>query len=167
MQKTSRKIFIEQVRLLYVNSMIPILASVVAGAALCWSLQIIVNKTALIVWFTLFFTISVDDFGTGYSSLSYLKSLPLNTLKIDRAFVNDIKDAGQDIVLVDTIIMMAHNLRMAVIAEGVETEQELLYLSTRGCKVYQGYYFSKAVAVKTFTEMLESGYSSLAGKELS
>jgi len=110
---------------------------------------------------------SVDDFGTGYSSLSYLKSLPLNTLKIDRAFVNDIKDAGQDIVLVDTIIMMAHNLRMAVIAEGVETEQELLYLSTRGCKVYQGYYFSKAVAVKTFTEMLESGYSSLAGKELS
>ncbi len=110
---------------------------------------------------------SVDDFGTGYSSLSYLKSLPLNTLKIDRAFVNDIKDAGQDIVLVDTIIMMAHNLGMAIIAEGVETEQELLYLSRRGCMVYQGYYFSKAVAVKTFTEMLESGNSSIAGKQLS
>lgn len=110
---------------------------------------------------------SVDDFGTGYSSLSYLKSLPLNTLKIDRAFVNDIKDAGQDIVLVDTIIMMAQNLGMEVIAEGVETEQELLYLSARGCKVYQGYYFSKAVAVETFTEMLESGNSNLAGKQLS
>ncbi len=110
---------------------------------------------------------SVDDFGTGYSSLSYLKSLPLNTLKIDRAFVNDIKDAGQDIVLVDTIIMMANNLGMAVIAEGVETEQELLYLGTRGCIVYQGYYFSKAVAVEIFTEMLESGNSNLAAKQLS
>ncbi|OEU83649.1 MAG: hypothetical protein BA873_07300 [Desulfobulbaceae bacterium C00003063] len=110
---------------------------------------------------------SVDDFGTGYSSLSYLKSLPLNTLKIDRAFVNDIKDADQDIVLVDTIIMMAENLGMEIIAEGVETEQELLYLSTRGCIVYQGYYFSKAVPVETFTEMLESGNSNLAGKQLS
>ena len=109
---------------------------------------------------------SVDDFGTGYSSLSYLKSLPLNTLKIDRSFVNDIKDASHDIVLVDTIIMMAHNLGLEVIAEGVETEQELLYLSTRGCRVFQGYYFSKPVAVATFTEMLESGNSNLAGKQL-
>jgi EAL domain-containing protein (putative c-di-GMP-specific phosphodiesterase class I) len=103
---------------------------------------------------------SVDDFGTGYSSLSYLKSLPLNTLKIDRSFVNDIKDASQDVVLVDTIIMMAHNLELGVVAEGVETEQEIFYLKERGCEVFQGYYFSKPVPVATFTEMLKLGNSS-------
>lgn len=100
---------------------------------------------------------SVDDFGTGYSSLSYLKSLPLNTLKIDRSFVNDIKDAQQNVVLVDTIILMAHNLGLEVIAEGVETEQELLYLKTRGCVVYQGFYFCKPIVVESFEEMLGVG----------
>ena len=100
---------------------------------------------------------SIDDFGTGYSSLSYLKSLPLNTLKIDRSFVNDIKDGGQDVVLIDTIILMAHNLGLEVIAEGVETEQELHYLNTRGCIVYQGFWFSKPVTAEIFTEMLKSG----------
>lgn len=100
---------------------------------------------------------SVDDFGTGYSSLSYLKSLPLNTLKIDRSFVNDINEAGHDVVLVDTIIMMAHNLGLEVVAEGVENEQELGYLNTRGCTVYQGFYFSKPLPVAAFMEVLESG----------
>ena len=100
---------------------------------------------------------SVDDFGTGYSSLSYLKSLPLNTLKIDRSFVNDIKDADQDVVLVDTIIMMARNLGLEVIAEGVENEQELGYLHIRGCLVYQGFYFSKPLPVAAFMEVLEAG----------
>ncbi len=71
---------------------------------------------------------SVDDFGTGYSSLAYLKDLPLNTLKIDRSFVNGIKDSLHSVVLVDTIIMMAHNLSLEVIAEGVETKHELDYL---------------------------------------
>ncbi len=99
---------------------------------------------------------SVDDFGTGYSSLSYLQSLPLNTLKIDRSFVNDIKDASHGVILVDTIIMMAHNLGLEVIAEGVETEQELAYLNDKGCKVYQGYYFSKPLPIESFTKMLES-----------
>ncbi len=100
---------------------------------------------------------SIDDFGTGYSSLRYLKNLPLNTLKIDRSFVNDIKDGNQDVVLIDTIILMAHNLGLEVIAEGVETEQELHYLNTRGCTVYQGFRFSKPVVAETFTEMLKSG----------
>ena len=100
---------------------------------------------------------SIDDFGTGYSSLRYLKNLPLNTLKIDRSFVNDIKDGSQDVVLIDTIILMAHNLGLEVIAEGVETEQELHYLNTRGCTVYQGFRFSKPVVAETFTEMLKSG----------
>lgn len=100
---------------------------------------------------------SVDDFGTGYSSLSYLKKLPLNTLKIDRSFVNDIQDAEHDVVLVDTIIMMTQNLGLDVIAEGVETEDELRYLAERGCNTYQGYYFSRPVPVEKFTTMLSSG----------
>lgn len=105
---------------------------------------------------------SIDDFGTGYSSLSYLKSLPLNTLKIDRSFVNDIREMGDDAVLVDTIIMMARNLGLDVIAEGVETEEELQYLNSRGCMVYQGYYFSRPVEIDVFTTMLESGSSAIA-----
>ena len=110
---------------------------------------------------------SVDDFGTGYSSLSYLKSLPLNTLKIDRTFVNEIKDASHDVVLVDTIIMMARNLGLDVIAEGVETEQELLYLNSKGCMVFQGFYFSKAVPVAAFTKILESESKNITGHTLS
>jgi EAL domain-containing protein (putative c-di-GMP-specific phosphodiesterase class I) len=100
---------------------------------------------------------SVDDFGTGYSSLSYLKSLPLNTLKIDRTFVKDIQDASQNVVLVDTIIMMANNLGLEVIAEGVETEQELHYLHNNGCNVYQGYYFCRPLALEPFLEVLKAG----------
>ncbi|MEE4164591.1 MAG: EAL domain-containing protein [Desulfocapsaceae bacterium] len=104
---------------------------------------------------------SVDDFGTGYSSLSYLKRLPLNTLKIDRSFIHDIKDGSRDVVLVDTIISMAKNLGLDVIAEGVETEEELRYLSTRGCHVFQGYYFSKPVPTTAFTKMLEEQHGNL------
>ena len=100
---------------------------------------------------------SVDDFGTGYSSLHYLQTLPLNTLKIDRSFVNSIKDGTEDVVLVDTIIMMARNLGLEVIAEGVETERELAYLSRKKCTIYQGYYFCKPVEVERFTAMLKSG----------
>ena len=100
---------------------------------------------------------SVDDFGTGYSSLHYLQSLPLNTIKIDRSFVNRIGDGDQNIVLVDTIIMMARNLGLEVIAEGVETAQELDYLDMKGCRLYQGFYFCEPVEVKTFTTMLRDG----------
>lgn len=96
---------------------------------------------------------SVDDFGTGYSSLNYLKTLPLNTLKIDRSFVNDIHDGSDDVVIVDTIISLANNLGLDVIAEGVETERELRYLERKGCTVFQGFYFSKPVPAATFSEM--------------
>jgi len=99
---------------------------------------------------------SIDDFGTGYSSLSYLQSLPLHTLKIDRSFVNTIGSQLQNVVLVDTIIMMAHNLGLEVIAEGVENTQEIEYLNNRGCTEYQGYYFSKALSPQSFTELLRS-----------
>lgn len=100
---------------------------------------------------------SIDDFGTGYSSLSYLQTLPLNTLKIDRSFVNRIKDGKRNVVLVDTIIMMARNLGLEVIAEGVETAEELTYLAEKECTLYQGYYFCRPVTVDSFTALLRSG----------
>jgi EAL domain-containing protein (putative c-di-GMP-specific phosphodiesterase class I) len=100
---------------------------------------------------------SIDDFGTGYSSLSYLKSLPLHTLKIDRSFVNDIQSVGNDVNLVEIIITMARNLGLEVVAEGVETVEELNYLADKGCSVYQGYYFCKPVSITEFSKMLQSG----------
>lgn len=100
---------------------------------------------------------SIDDFGTGYSSLSYLKSLPLHTLKIDRSFVNDIGSVGNGINLVEIIITMAGNLGLEVVAEGVETAEELNYLAAKGCRVYQGFYFCKPVPIYEFSKMLQRG----------
>ncbi len=90
--------------------------------------------------------ISIDDFGTGYSSLSYLKRFPIHTLKIDRTFVRDIVTDKNDHTIVATIIAMAHSLGMDVIAEGIETEEQLDLLIAQQCDHYQGYYFSKPVA---------------------
>ncbi len=88
---------------------------------------------------------SVDDFGTGYSSLSYLKQLPIDILKIDQSFVRDIDNNPDDAVIVEAIIAMARHLKIAVVAEGVETEAVLSYLKTRGCQNFQGYLFSRPV----------------------
>lgn len=98
--------------------------------------------------------LSLDDFGTGYSSLSYLKQLPLNQLKIDRSFVNDIATDPSDAIMVRTIIDMAHNFHFNVIAEGVETEAQLGFLRFHGCMAYQGYLFSKAVPIAEFEALL-------------
>ncbi len=87
--------------------------------------------------------ISIDDFGTGYSSLSYLKKLPINTLKIDKSFIHELD--MEDEVIVNTIINMGKNLKFKVIAEGIESEEQLLYLKSQGCHEGQGYYFSKPV----------------------
>jgi EAL domain-containing protein (putative c-di-GMP-specific phosphodiesterase class I) len=97
---------------------------------------------------------SIDDFGTGYSSLSYLNRLPINTLKIDRSFVTEISASGANVILVDTIIQMAKSLGLEIIAEGVESELELDYLSKRGCHIYQGYYFSAPIPEEDFSSML-------------
>jgi diguanylate cyclase (GGDEF)-like protein/PAS domain S-box-containing protein len=98
---------------------------------------------------------SLDDFGTGYSSLSYLKQLPLDQIKIDRSFVRDVTTDTSDAVMVQTIINLAQNFRMNVIAEGVETEAQLNFLKQNGCMAYQGYLFSKPVPIEAFETLLK------------
>jgi diguanylate cyclase (GGDEF)-like protein len=87
--------------------------------------------------------ISIDDFGTGYSSLNYLKKLPADSLKIDRSFLENIPDDNKATALVDTIISLARNLDLEVVAEGVETTEQLAWLCSRGCDYVQGYYIAK------------------------
>lgn len=99
--------------------------------------------------------LSMDDFGTGYSSLSYLKQLPLDQIKIDQSFVNDIATNPSDAIMVRTVIDMAHNFRLNVIAEGVETEAQLEFLKKNGCLAYQGSLFSKPVPIAEFEALLE------------
>jgi EAL domain-containing protein (putative c-di-GMP-specific phosphodiesterase class I) len=87
--------------------------------------------------------ISIDDFGTGYSSLAYLRKFPIDKLKIDIAFIRDVTTNASDAAITTAIINMAHSLNMKVIAEGVETREQLEFLRARKCDEFQGYYFSK------------------------
>ena len=102
---------------------------------------------------------SMDDFGTGYSSLSYLTQLPLDQLKIDQCFVHNMSVKSSDAVIVQTIIGMAHNLGMDVIAEGVETEEQRDFLKLHGCPAIQGYLFSKPLPIEQFESLLYSNQS--------
>jgi EAL domain-containing protein (putative c-di-GMP-specific phosphodiesterase class I) len=108
--------------------------------------------------------ISLDDFGTGYSSLSYLKRFPIDFLKIDRSFVKDIAHDRYGAGIVRAIIVMAHTLGIKVIAEGVETSEQLGYLRDHGCDISQGYFCSKPLAVETFTELLHDWQRIQQGK---
>ncbi|MBL6998960.1 MAG: bifunctional diguanylate cyclase/phosphodiesterase, partial [Gammaproteobacteria bacterium] len=101
--------------------------------------------------------ISMDDFGTGFSSLSYLRSYPFSILKIDRSFINDITIDPADRELVNAAIAMAHSLGIKVVAEGVETLEQLNHLKGQGCEIAQGYYFSKPLPDDEFIRLLEAG----------
>ncbi|OCQ20668.1 diguanylate phosphodiesterase [Pseudoalteromonas luteoviolacea] len=99
--------------------------------------------------------LAMDDFGTGYSSLAYLKQFPLNTLKVDKAFIDDMgSDRGRN--MVDSIVTIAHNLDLHVVAEGVEEEEQLALLKQLDCQTLQGYYYSKPLSSDEFERFLES-----------
>lgn len=103
--------------------------------------------------------ISIDDFGTGYSSLSYLKRFPIDILKIDQSFIADINATNDDCVLVAAIIAMAHNLKLKVVAEGVETSEQLEFLKQHQCDYIQGFIFGKPMPAHDFQQLLKEHFA--------
>jgi diguanylate cyclase (GGDEF)-like protein len=98
--------------------------------------------------------VSVDDFGTGYSSMSYLRSFPIDKLKIDRSFIADLTTRADDASIVRAIVSLAHGLQIKVVAEGVETLEQLKFLQSVGCDQYQGYHFSRPLPANEFAELV-------------
>jgi EAL domain-containing protein (putative c-di-GMP-specific phosphodiesterase class I) len=105
-----------------------------------WSVQVLNELKNLGV------ALKIDDFGIGYSSLAYLKNLPIEGVKIDRAFVDGLGEDGRDAVIVEAIVSLGHALRLKVAGEGIETERQLEWLRTLGCDQGQGFYFSRPLS---------------------
>ena len=101
------------------------------------------------------FKLSIDDFGTGYSSLSYLVRFPLDVLKIDRSFIQHICSLDDKQAVVDAIIQMSHRLKMKVVAEGVESAQQVELLKRMGCDFIQGYYYSKPLPMDELLDFIQ------------
>lgn len=110
---------------------------------------------------TLGVRLSIDDFGTGYSSLSYLRRFPIDVLKIDQSFIRGLSENSQDAQLISAIISLGKSLDLNIIAEGVETVEQLVFLKAHQCEEGQGFLFSKAVAAEDFAQLLQAGQRSL------
>ena len=98
--------------------------------------------------------ISLDDFGTGYSSLNYLKRLPIDTIKIDKSFIDEITEDSKEEAIAESIISLAHKMNLSVIAEGIETKKQLEFIKEQKCDKAQGFYFSKPLPVEEVEKLL-------------